>query len=598
MLGLGMWLWAIPIFAGTPTITVIGEPIIVTGTRIPTSQSQSLRHIRVIEREELISAPIHSVAEALEYATGVEVNERAPFGVSCDLSIRGSNFQGVLVLIDGMRVNNPQTGHHHLDIPLGLADIERIEVIGGHGSSIYGPDAAGGTVNIITRRESKDAEIETFYGEHETIGAQGLFTYRLRKGLKTIFGMDYKASDGQRYDTDFKVTSLTSHTFSKFSWGEADLFFGHLNKEFGAYDFYTPEAGLPSREWTKAYLINLGARIESKKIIIEPKLSFKEHRDEFVLKVTDPEYYHNYHTTYAYGPSLSLRGDLGRLGNLVVGGEIWQEEIDSSSLGEHAGLRTSLFGENRISYGILSSNIGLRLDDYSKFYSGYGSLVSPSISLGLTFSKTKLRLSYGESFRPPSFTDLFYSSPANLGDADLAPEEGTSYEAGFDYSLGKMVFRSTIFRRETKNLIDWVMESSTDRWKAENLPKEVAEGFETSLNLHPTKSLSLLFNYAYLDKEIEKSEDYYKLKYGEGYYKHLAGLGLWLKLPFGTQHIKAEFKEREDDAIFLLNLRLTKNIHQGEVYLEVKNLLDEKYEEVTGVSSPSRWIFGGLKLKL
>src|SRR5688572_3589103 len=139
------------------------QNVVVTAAASPVELETVTRTLTVITREQIARLPVHSIADVLRLTAAVDVRARGERGVQTDFAVRGANFGQMLVLVDGVRLNDAQSGHHNGDIPVPLDAVERIEILHGSGSSIFGADAFGGTVNIITRKavQSASAVVET-----------------------------------------------------------------------------------------------------------------------------------------------------------------------------------------------------------------------------------------------------------------------------------------------------------------------------------------------------------------------------------------------------------------------------------------------------
>ena len=246
-----IWLALIFIFSAIPAFGVqqpTEEKVVVTANAYPVPFENLSRTVTVFTREDIGNLPAHSVADILAQAASVDVRSRSSFGMQADLSVRGSAFSQVLVLVDGMRINDSQTGHHNADFPMPLQDIERVEVLLGPGSSIYGADALGGIVNIITLRQTERIRASITAGQDGFV--EGSFSAGL--GGETIhqsISVSANRSSGFQYDRDFQSITASART----SFGEkARLRVSHVNKEFGANGFYGPA---PSKEWTNQTMV-------------------------------------------------------------------------------------------------------------------------------------------------------------------------------------------------------------------------------------------------------------------------------------------------------------------------------------------------------
>lgn len=591
----------LPSFAhGEGEIYDIGE-VVVTASRIPTESSQLTRNVTVIDSEDIEDAPVNSLPELLGYIAGIDVRRRGVEGIQADISMRGSTFEQVLILVDGIKVSDPQTGHHNMDIPLTLADIERIEVLHGQGSSIYGPNAFGGVINIITKKpEDRKGEVSFVQGENSLSAGNLSFSFPWRDSAHT-FSLERKESSGYQYNTDFDILTSYYRSTIETSFAPFDFFIGHTDKEFGADSFYS---NLYPDQWeeTETTLASLSSRLGNDKVIFEPKLYWRRHWDKFILDRTDPDTFINHHTTYVYGSELDLHIN-SSWGKLVLGGEIGEETIESTNLGDHSRTRQALFAGFQPEIG---NNFWLDMGMRGDYYKGWGWEGSPSVGLGYRVRPAlKLRTSAGRSFRVPTYTELYYQSPANIGNPDLKPEESWSYDVGFDWTGNGFSWATTIFRREGDNLIDWVRDSSSDPWEAKNIGEVDTDGLEILFKMNPGEFYEsscfseMSLGYAYLNSY--GPEDSLQSKYVFDYLRHQVSLGLKRSLPFKIhQTWKLSYEDRvSGDNYFLLDTRISKQLEGRniEIFIDGTNLFNASFEEVGGVPMPGRWILGGLKIE-
>ena len=165
--------------------------------------------------------------------------------------VRGSTFSQVLVLVDGVRMNNSQTGHHNADLPFGLDQVDRIEVLAGAGSSLHGADAFGGTINIVTRTTARPTSASAVVGENGLVG--GTFGATLGSGAVTqSINAQVSRSSGFMFDRDFR-TAMASGRTAMGKRTAVDVAFS--DREFGANGFY---GNSPSKEWTQQVAVRPG----------------------------------------------------------------------------------------------------------------------------------------------------------------------------------------------------------------------------------------------------------------------------------------------------------------------------------------------------
>ncbi len=220
--------------------------LVVTASRIPSTFSELTRSIRIIDRKDIANWPAHSIQDVLRYAAGVDLRQRGPLGVQADASIRGGTFEQTLILIDGIKVNDSQTGHHNLDLPLTLNDIDRIEILEGHGSRLYGPNAFGGVINIITNRDQgKTLGLEALAGGFGLAGG-GLSLSYSEGPLSHRLSVSGRRSAGYREHTDSRILTAFWHSLLRKDQREMAISLGHTNKVFGANGFYSDQF---TNEW-------------------------------------------------------------------------------------------------------------------------------------------------------------------------------------------------------------------------------------------------------------------------------------------------------------------------------------------------------------
>ncbi|MFH0913405.1 MAG: TonB-dependent receptor [Candidatus Omnitrophota bacterium] len=567
------------------------EPIVITKTKT------HLLHPYLLEDDTLDNLPSDSPIEGLSFLPLDLQSRSLKGGVQTDFSLRGSTFQGVLMLMDGQRINDPQTGHHNADIPLTKEDIRRIEVIPGVGSSLFGSDAIGGAVNIILEKpKEKKRVLEFKAGQYGTWS--GLFSISDKiEDLGMRFSIENQESDGFREDTDFKKFTTTFNSSLDIPDGEFNINLGYQDKEFGAYDFYTPGLGYLSKEWTETYLLNTGLNLDKEGLIIKPNFLWRRHYDKFMLDKTQIRSRSlNHHRTDVYTPNIYLQKEIGILGRLGLGAEYGEERINSTNLGKRNRKHTSIFTDDSKELGErLSLGFSFRADDFDSFNEVYAG----SASLRYKISKeSSLRFGLSQSTRIPSFTELYYSDSTTLGDAGLSEEKAWSYETGYDYKKEGLSWGTTLFYRQEEDSIDWIKRTPGQaRWQVENITAAQVAGVENYLKLKINDFITADSNYTYINKRID--DQGYLYKYGPNYIKHLVNTAFIFKLPFGTQTLGFTYKKKPIRRGWLiLNTRLSHNLPKNsQIFLEISNLLNVEYQEIEGIPQPGRWIEAGLRVE-
>lgn len=583
---------------GPPCYTL--DPVVVTGTHIPEHLSRIGHCVTVISREEIETLPVDNMADLLETVSGVDVRQRGGHGVQADVAIRGSSFEQTLILVDGVNVSDAQTGHHNLDLPVNLEDVERIEVLKGPGARIYGHNAMAGVINIITRKAGESGLAgHVTYGDYDylDVGASGVFKIGATSNRVSL---SRRSSTGHipEEETDFDANTLAYRGTIDAENHEFSLSLGYTDKDFGAYRFYT-DAYPNQRERTDTLLAHGSAHLRMGDLEVMPRVFWRRHHDDFKIQIQD-DWYQNEHRTDAYGVQLSSRLT-STWGVTAVGGEIAFEDLESSNLGDHDRHRGGLSLEHkfrptdRSTFGIGASAIN---------YSDWGWEYWPGVEWNLTL-KDGLHgfASMGRSFRVPTYTELYYDTPANQGNPDLKPERGWTYEAGLRWREKGLSGHFSLFLRDAEDVIDWIRTSDLDPWKAQNVVENRTEGFEVGFDLYPEAYLktslisTVRLSYTYLDSDWDTEG--LESKYVLDHLRHQVHGSITLDwLDSLTQALQARWEKRmANDSHVVVDTRLTYQWHTYEVFLEVTNLFDKEYVESGFAPMPGRWIMGGLRIR-
>ncbi|MFA8435514.1 MAG: TonB-dependent receptor plug domain-containing protein [Marinifilaceae bacterium] len=631
-------------FAQTNVIQINKEidldEVVISAQRTPVTYSQVARVVTVIEKDEILAAPVQSLQDLLEYALNVDVRQRGNHGVQADVSIRGGSFDQTMILLNGVNVTDPQTGHLSLNLPVDIESIERVEILEGPGARVYGPNAFSGAINFITGTQSKNnLKLSAMGGEDGFYSLSTGATY-LTGPLKSYVAVSRKSSDGYIKNTDFEATNLFYQGQLKTDAGDLDLQVGYTEKGFGANSFYTPS--FPEQyEENKTTFASLRMTTHGK-VKLTPVVYWRRHQDRFELfRKEAPSWYtnHNYHLTDVYGTNMNASFSWF-LGKTSAGVEFRSENIWSNKLGEdlsepmkvpgesgvfftkhHTRTNMSYFLEHNVYLDRFTFTAGIMANWNSDLGRGFEFYPGADVSYLLS-NDLKWYASVNKSLRMPTFTDLYYVGPTNLGNPNLKPEEATTYESGFKYNRGALRAHASYFRRSGENMIDWVKMNSEDKWESRNITEVKTWGIELSSQLNmrnllgkqfPVKTLN--FSYSYLN--MDKSSDEYISKYVLDHLKHKLSLNtdhvIWRDLGaswrFSWQDREGSFtwydqtnatysEERPYDPFWTIDTRLYWQKPKYTIYIETSNLLDEEYYDLGNVAQPGRWIRGGVKLNL
>ncbi len=574
------------------------DDVVVTASRTPYDEDATPRSVTIIRRDEIAAAPVGTVIELLEYALGVDVRQRGPSGVQADVSIRGGTFEQTLVLIDGVKVNDPQTGHHLLDIPFARDDVERIEVVRGGGSGVHGPNAFGGAINIITRKGSgRRLGLRLSGGQHRYGSAAVSLAHEIGPTRHRL-SVSSTRSDGHRSGAEFDVLNAGYASTLVLPLAVVDISGGFSDKEFGAYRFYS-DAYPDEWEHTRTGFASIRGTIGGERASVTPVFSWRRHTDDFVLDRARRNWYRNKHTTDSYGTELhsSVRWQFG---TTAVGGEAGRERIASSNLGDHERDRGGAYAEHR--FGCANTYVA-SVGAFAYRYSGIGWQLWPGADARVWITdRVSVHGSVGRAFRVPTFTDLYYDSPANVGNPALETERAWSYEGGVRYVASAFRADVATFHRASRNLIDWSRADESERWQATNIASLNMTGVEVSAEVVPSAiwpSVPIArarLGYSYLTWDGVSSES----KYALDLLRHQVVVGVMHSLPLGASASwVARWEDRAgDDAHVVVDARLSRRFGSLAAFVSATNLLGTSYADSGTIPAPGRWVRAGLEYTL
>jgi len=568
----------------------VEETIIVTGTYEASPLKASDRTVEVID---IGKAPLlfPSWADALRLDSSVDLEQRAP-GTQADLSIRGSSFGQNLVLVDGIRINDAQSDHHDLDLPIPFAAVQRVEVLHGSGSTLYGADAVGGAVNFITASPvASELRLAEAAGSFGSNSQNGNANYLARSWSQAV-GFTREASSGFAPDRDYRNFAASSETRLTTSLGASDLLLGLSDRPFGAAGFY---GDFNSWERTKGWFIAASQPVGES---VGFAFGYRRHTDEFILLRDHPEVYENNHATESWQGALRARYKISENSRLFYGGEAFSDSIASNNLGQHSRNRAAIFADfDARVLGRWSLSAGAR----QEFSSGSGAVFTPELSAGYGIgSHLRFKASASKAFRLPSYTDLFYSDPANRGNPNLRPETAWGYEAGLDWNSGSRVeVGATLFHRRERDVIDYVRSASDPVWQAENIDRLDFTGIETQVRARVTPAEELSFGYTWLygaERGTAGVESRYAFRYPVN-----QATGNWLGILPGRLifRLHGQITERYGvDPYPLAEISLARQFSRICPYVEIANLANTGYEEIEGVRMPGRTFMAGVEIRI
>nr|WP_068891323.1 TonB-dependent receptor [Pedobacter panaciterrae] len=594
------------------TVITINE-IVINENAFNTPISKQNRNVYVIDKEMIAKLPGRTIQELLQYANGVDLRQRGPFGSQADISIDGGSFEQTVVLLNGTKIIDTQTGHNMLNLPIPVEAIERIEVIRGPAARIYGINSLTGAINIITKKptnsgflidsyagsnfeKNSEATGKTFYAGGVQFGA----ALSQKKHQHSFFGSHDK-SNGYRYNTQFENTKLLYQGYIEIdSSNEIMTSFGYTKNEFGANGFYSAPGDKNSTEMVQTTL----AAIQSKHMLSDrwtliPRLSYRYNFDDYrYYGSVNPNAGVSKHYTNSIAAEVtaSYKTNSGELG---FGAEVRNEDISSSNIGKHRRENLGIYSQYRT---FLLKKLDVNVGTYINYNSAYKWQIYPGLDASYAITDIfKVIGNIGTSQRIPSFTDLYLNQrPGNIGNPDVTPENALQSELGFKIIKRNLTFNSNFFYRKISKFIDWTRTVSTDPWQANNLGTMITRGINLRSNysMDITEDSKFNFNlaYSYLESQFRDMEPGVASKYQLSSLKHQVTNTVDFKYTNFSILIATRFNQRVLGSSYWINdFRLSQSIKKLTVYLDAQNIFDTKYYEIGTIPLPSRWLSLGVK---
>ena len=618
------------------------DEVSVTGSRAPLTRAQAARMVTVLERADIQAAPVQSVNDLLKYVASVDVRQRGPIGAQTDISIRGGNYEQITILLNGINICDPQTGHNAFDFPVDISEIERIEVLEGPAGRVYGTSSLLGAINIVTRprpTSSVSAHIEG--GSYGYLSAGARANVASGKWNNQLSG-SYSRSDGYQRNSAGGLNSDYSggKAFYQGTYDDdivsVSWHAGLSTKDFGSNTFYGAKWDDQFEHTLKTYTA-LQAETKKGSFHLKPSIYWNHSYDRFELfRDAAEKYPFNYHRTDIFGVNLNGYFDW-ILGRTAVGAELRNEDLLSGNLGEPLDNPHHISGTDRYyDHGINRTNISFVVEHnillrrftlsaglvaVKNSWNGMNMKVYPGIDASYRIGDSfKIFANYNTSLRMPSVTELYYSVGGHVADKNLKPEEISSVEAGVKYADHGITTQASVYHNNWKNMIDWIRNTADGPdapWQSVNFTEVKATGFQAQLTLNfrqivPTqrilKSFNASYNYLFQDKDIDSSvESKYSLEYLR--HKLVANLQLNivsrldLGINFRWQDRRGIYTDfdgtvKEYSPYSVVDARLSWTAPKYKLYLEANNIFDKTYIDYGCVPQPGTWLIAGLSVEL
>ena len=614
------------------------EEVEVIGQKAPVVFSESSRVVTIISRKEIESSPARSISDILQYVAGIDLRQRGSNDVQSDINLRGGGFDQSLILLDGIPVNDPQTGHHSMDLPVSLEQIERIEILKGPGSRVLGPNAYSGAINIISRKaHKKELDFQLKAGDFGSFESNLSLSLPGKK-TNSFVAFNTSGSDGYRHNTDFRKNALHYSASYKHQNHQFGFLFSSAIKSFGANSFYS--AKYPDQyEETKTLISGLQHEWRGK-VRIKSSLNYRLHFDRFDLfrqGIAFPVWYKNpnFHLNQSVSIN-SVASFTSKLGKSAFGIDYRYEDIQSNVLGilmsdtlrsflDEKSFFTkyeqrtyfSAYAEHTWIKSRFSASVGL-MANYNSFQQKFNLFPGLDASFKI-LSSLKWFASFNSSLRLPTFTDLYYQGPTNTGNPNLKPETSKSIESGFRFSKKFVESNVSFYYSEGKNTIDWIRKNTTEKWQAQNVTSLKSYGYEASVLLKPGNIFANyigFIEFSFGQNRIHKYSGEWMSNYSMDYLLYKFSLKIHHKI---YQNLSADWAFRTQDrngdylkydkitnsetavsyqAFSVMDLKLNYDWKNWKFFAGAQNLLDVKYIDFGNIPQSGRWIYGGISYKI
>ncbi|PVH24610.1 TonB-dependent receptor plug domain-containing protein [Sphingobacterium corticibacter] len=588
--------------------------VIIQENRLQVPFNKNSRHIEIITYEEIRRMPVRTINEVLTHINGVDLRQRGPFGAQADIGIDGGSFEQTLVLVNGIKMSDPQTGHHSLNLPIPLEAIERIEVVRGPTSRIYGINGLTGSVNIVTR-QAASSEIfaqayagSSFKSVEEEAGRSGVY-YGMGYQVGGQFVRDKhqhqlylttEKSNGQRYNTASEAfRAFYENKIQLSAQDEIQVMGGYIDNKFGANGFYAAPGDVESEEVVRTAIAAVSSRHDlNDRLRISPRLSYRNNTDDYRYFRNDLSRARSEHETDVWSAELNARYHTN-LGDVGVGAESRWERIESTNIGNHRRQNHGYYAEFRTEY---IQDVLLNVGTYVNYNSQYGWQAFPGIDVAYHFlPQWRIAANVGSSQRIPSFTDLYLDQrPGNIGNPDLQSENAWQAEGSLRYQIGNFTAQAGYFYRNVAQFIDWQRSSVDEPYQAVNVDNNRMRGLhfssEYGQRLSARAELKVRLGYTYLNPSVVSTTDGLISRYRIENLKHQLNSTISLGVDAWTFSTTNRFIERASNTAYVISdIRAAYQIGAFTVFADLQNLWDVTYVEAGAVPMPGRWQTLGLR---
>lgn len=572
-----------PIPSVSTTVTVLGNPE-------PVTLGESNRSTSVLDTQQHPLA-FSQTEDYLRTDSSTFVQQRGAGGSQADISIRGTSFEQTLVLLNGLRINDAETSHNNMDIPVPLSAMRSIDVLHGSGSTLYGSDAIGGAIDFVTTEPTTSSLSLRAGGGNFGTTEQEVVAMATGKRWSQVVAAQRDSSTGFMYDRDYRDEEASSESRWKSTLGTTDILLAGSDRAFGANQFY---GNYPSYERTKGWFASVSQTFGERS---QAAFGYRRHTDQYTLFRDQPSIYENNHIDTSWEGALRRHDPLGKHTTLFYGLEADGDSIHSNNLGNHARNWGSGYVDAELHWNHATLSAGLRQEIISGGYHVASPMLGGSIYIT---HRLKVRGAAGYGFRLPTYLDLYYSDPTTIGNAALRPESAWNFEGGADwFANARLYFTSTVFYSRQRNAIDYVRTDASQRWMATNLSGLRFTGWENAATWNPNAANQLKLSWTLLagaQRALHGLQSQYVFNYPVNNASieasHIWKAGYLIHTRIG---VTERYQQRPYAVWDLSMARESGRLHP---YIRATNIVNTGYQEVLNVQMPGRGLVVGMKVDL
>ena len=600
------------------------------------------RTITQVQKIEIERAPVQNIVDLLDFIPNVDLRQRGPLGAQADLSIRGSTFDQTLILLNGINVTDPQTGHYSLNLPVDLETVERIEILEGPAARIFGNNALGGVVNFITGTHPVNVVRASIaagqFGFYRASLSGTVHTQRTTHSM----AVSHTASDGYTHNTDFENTTV----FLQNKWNDSivplDLQLGFTQKDFGANSFYGAR-WRNQHELLHTFFTTLKTNVAINRLSVTPAVYWRRNYNRYTLnREQDPNersFYRNFHFTDVYGVNV-IASHPNRFGRISAGVLIDNNSIQSNNLGilidgdtirkgerwyNKTDKRTNIsaYVEQNLHLGNWSASLGV-LTNHNNYTGGIKAY--PGVDVAFRPNDLlRIHASVNSAMRLPTFTDLYYTSPDHMVNPDeLKPENSVEYELGTRITHSNCNLNVVYFYRTVGNAIAWVRDPVEQKSHTTNFTTVNFHGISVGGRWNLRKQIdenflihSLATNYSYLHGYRTAAKQYVS-EYEMTYMRHRLNFSLthgifekinahwqisWQDrnggfLQYNVEASAFDAEQTPFEPFWKIDLRVYRQTEKLNIFVEAANLANNQKPDFGNILLPGRWLRAGVALTL